>query len=85
MEKETVINDKERQRLAQKIWEIPFASQNLQELTKKELLLLFEEVTTRISNEKSEWYELDIKDLLFEQKCWLIECLDSDFFNRMKE
>lgn len=85
MEKETVINDKERQRLAQKIWGIPFASQNLQELTKKELLLLFEEVITRISNEKSEWYELDIKDLLFEQKCWLIECLDSDFFNRMKE
>lgn len=80
MEKETVINDKERQRLAQKIWKIPFASQNLQELTKKELLLLFEEVITRISNEKSEWDELDFMDLLFEQKYWLIECLDSDFF-----
>lgn len=84
-DKDIDLNDVERQRLAQKIWEIPFASQNLQKLTKKELLLLFEEVLTQISFEKEEWRELDIKDILFEEKCWLIECLDSDFFNRMKE
>lgn len=82
MKKEIGINDEERKILAQKIWEIPFASQNLQKLTKKELLLLFEEALTRISFEKEEWWELDLKDLLFEQKCWLIECLDSEFFNR---
>lgn len=85
IEKEIDIDYEENQRLAQKIWEIPFASQNLQKLTKKELLLLFEEVLTRISFEKEEWYELDIKDILFEEKCWLIECLDSDFFNRIRE
>lgn len=81
MEKEI----EEGQLLAQKLWDIPFVRQNLQKLTKKELLLLLEVVLTRISYENSEWWELDIKDILFEQKCWLIECLDSDFFKQNKK
>lgn len=81
---ETYEEEETNRKLAQKIWEIPFASQNLQKLTKKELLLLFEEALTRISFEKEEWNKLDLKDLLFEQKCWLIECLDNNFFKREK-
>lgn len=77
------MEEKEEIAIAKKIWEIPFASQNLQKLTKKELLLLFEEVLTRISFEKEEWQGLDIKDLLFEQKCWLITTLDPEFFEKM--
>lgn len=77
------MGEKEEIAIAKKIWEIPFASQNLQKLTKKELLLLFEEVLTRISFEKEEWQGLDIKDLLFEQKCWLITTLDPEFFEKI--
>lgn len=80
--KKIIIKEKE---LAQKLWEIPFASSNLDRLTKEELLLLNEVILERISFEKEEWEKLDIKDLLFEQKCWLIECLDDEFFNRMKD
>lgn len=84
MDKLETYEEETNRKLAQKIWEIPFASQNLQKLTKKELLLLFEEALTRISFEKEEWNKLDLKDLLFEQKCWLIECLDNNFFKREK-
>lgn len=79
------INNAEQKRLARKIWDIPFASSNLHKLTKKELLMLIEEVLIRISFENPAWHELDIKDILFEQKCWLVECLDNDFFNRREQ
>ena len=66
------------------MWEIPFVSANLDLLTKKELVTLIESVIIKISDEKEEWWELDIKDLMFERKCYLIECLDNDFFKREK-
>ena len=72
----------EEQKLAKKIWEIPFASSNLDILTKKELVILIESVIIKISDEKEEWRELYLKDLLFVRKCWLIECLDEDFFKK---
>lgn len=53
-------------------------------LTKRELLMLIEEVLIRISFENLGWNELDIKDILFKQKCWLIECLDNGFFKTEK-
>lgn len=74
--------DNVEKKLARKIWNIPFVRQNLHKLTKKELILLLEVVLTRISYENSEYWERDIKDILFEQKCWLIECLDNKFFER---
>ena len=69
-------------KLAQKIWNIPFASSNLYKLTKKELLILIDSIIEQVSWKKEEWWELDIKDLMFERKCYLIECLDNDFFKR---
>lgn len=69
--------------LAQKIWDIPFASANLRELTKKELLMLIEGMLNKIGIDyKDEWFEDDIKDVLFDHKCWLIEALDPHFFDR---
>lgn len=82
---ETYEEYKEAERkLAQKIWDIPFASSNLDKLTKQELLILIYGVLERVSDDKKEWYELDLKDFLFEQKCWLIKCLDNNFFKREK-
>ena len=79
MEKENLSKE---QTLANKIWEIPFVSANLDKLTKKELITLIESIVTTVSDKKEEWNELDMEDLLFEQKCWLIECLDKDFFKQ---
>ena len=79
------MGEKEEIAIAKKIWETPFASSNLQVLKKSQLLILIRDILNRIGWEYEElWTKLDIKDLLFEEKCWLIECLDSDFFKREK-
>lgn len=86
MEKERFdINNEEQKKLARKIWAIPFASQNLEKLSKKELLILIEAMLIEISFKNEDFHELDIKDILFEEKCWLIDCLDSDFFKDIQE
>lgn len=75
------MKDIENQKIAKKIWDTPFASSNLQVLNKSQLLILIREILNRVGWEyESIWHELDIKDLLFEEKCWLIETLDPDFF-----
>ncbi len=67
--------------IAKKIWETPFAASNLQVLTKTQLLTLVDSILDRIAWEyEVQWTDLDIKDLLFEEKCWLITTLDSEFF-----
>lgn len=79
MEKE---NLSEEQKLANKIYEIPFVSCNLDMLSKKELITLIESIIATVSDKKEEWNGLYLKDLLYAQKCWLIECLDRDFFKK---
>ena len=75
-----MINEVDEKDLAKKIFDIPFVVSNLNLLKKKEILTLFESVNSRLMFENPEWHELDLKDVLFEQKCWLVECLDKDFF-----
>ena len=75
---ETEVRKKE---LAQIIWNKPFHT-GLMKFTKKDLLILINEITTRIGWENKNWNELDIKDVIFEEKCWLIETLDENFFKR---
>ena len=77
--------DNVEKKLAQKIWDIPFAAANLEKLTKKELLMLIEEIITDYSYKNEEWHELDIKDILWEEKIWLIEMLDPQFFEKEKK
>lgn len=76
----------EKHKLATKIWDIPFAVANLHKLTKKELLMLIQEMLERIRVDyKQDWFEYDIKDIMFEQKCWIIEALDPNFFTKEKQ
>lgn len=72
--------DNVEKKLAKKIWNIPFASLNLHKLTKKELLILIESILLDKCFKTEEWNGLDIKAVLFEQKCYLIECLANKFF-----
>lgn len=75
--------EKEEKAIAKKLWKTPFASRNLQVLKKSELLILIGEILNRIGWEyENQWHELDIKDVLFEEKCWLIEMLDPEFFKK---
>lgn len=77
------MEEKEKQEIAKKLWNTPFASTNLHLLKKSELLILVREILNRIGWEyETQWRELDIKDILFEEKCWLIEMLDPDFFKK---
>lgn len=77
------MEEKEKQEIAKKLWNTPFVSTNLQLLKKSELLILVREILNRIGWEyETQWHELDIKDILFEEKCWLIETLDPDFFKK---
>ena len=72
---------KEKHSLAEKIWDIPFAVNNLNKLNKKELLVLIDCMLNRIACDyKDDWFEMDWKDILFDQKCWLIEAVDNKFF-----
>ena len=74
---------KEKHSLAKKIWDIPFAVNNLNKLTKKELLVLIDCMLDRIACDyKDDWFEMDWKVILFDQKCWLIESIDSKFFSK---
>lgn len=75
-------NNEEQKKLAQKIWDMPFACSNLHKLTKKELLILIEAILFDVSYKNEEWRDLDIKDILFEEKCWIIKCLDENFFQK---
>lgn len=84
MEEKEELEEKEKKEIANKIWDTPFASVNLQVLKKSQLVILIESILFRIFYENPEYYELDIKDILFEEKCWLIETLDPDFFERSK-
>lgn len=75
--------EKAKHDLAKKIWDIPFATANLHKLTKNELLILIEGMLERIGIDyKKDWFEIDIKDIMFDQKCWLIEALDPHFFDK---
>ena len=75
------MEEKEKKAIAQKIWNTPFASTNLQVLKKSQLLTLIREILNRIGWEyEAQWHKLDIKDVLFEEKCWLITTLAPDFF-----
>lgn len=76
------MEEKEKKEIANKIWDTSFASRNLQVLKKSQLVILIDSILDRISYENPEWDELDVKDILFEEKCWLIETLDPDFFER---
>lgn len=82
MEEKEELEEKEKKEIANKIWDTPFASRNLQVLKKSQLAILIDSILDRISYENPEWDELDVKDILFEEKCWLIETLDPDFFER---
>ncbi len=78
------MEEKEKIAIAKKIWETPFASSNLQVLKKSQLLILIRDILNRIGWEYQEqWTKLDIKDLLFEEKCWLITTLDPEFFEKI--
>lgn len=84
-EEEYELEEQAKHKLAEKIWDIPFAVSNLEQLTKKELLMLIPEMLNKIGLEyEPSWIEMDIKDFLLEQKCWLIEALDKDFFKKGK-
>ncbi len=78
------MEEKEKKAIAKKIWDTPFASSNLQVLEKSELIILIESILNRILSriawENIEWRELDIKDISFKEKCWLITTLDPEFF-----
>ena len=78
-------NERSRRKkaIAQKIWDTPFASGNLQVLKKSQLLILVREILNRIGWEYDvQWTKLDIKHLMFSEKCWLITTLDPDFFEK---
>ena len=76
-------NEKSKHLLAKKIWGIPLAVNNLNKLTKKELLNLIDSMLDRIACDyMHHWFEMDWKDILFDQKCWLIESIDSEFFSK---
>ncbi len=75
------MEEKEKKAIAKKLWDTPFASSNLQVLKKSQLLILVREILDRIGWEyEVQWSELDIKDISFEEKCWLITTLDPEFF-----
>lgn len=77
------MEEKEKKTIAERLWDTPFASSNLQVLKKSQLLILVREILNRIGWEyEHQWHELDIKDLLFAEKCWLIETLVPDFFDK---
>lgn len=85
-EKEYIKEEKIKHKIAKKIWDIPFFVSNAEQLTKKELLILLDAILYKIGCDyEPSWFEMDIKDILFDQKCWLIEALDKDFFNREKK
>lgn len=67
--------------MAKRIWNKPFF-EAVGKFRKKELLILLDSILTRISYENNKWHELDIKDTLFEEKCWLIETLNPNFFGK---
>lgn len=80
--------DKEERKeikIADKIWNTPFASRNLQILKKSQLITLIEDILDRIIWEKPEYQERDIKDILFEEKCWLIETLVPSYFGKKEK
>lgn len=76
----------EKQLIAQKIWDTPFASSNLHVLKKSQLVTLVREILNRIGWEyETQWHQMDIKDLLLEEKCWLIETLNPNFFETKEQ
>ncbi len=75
------MEEKEKKEIAQKLWDTPFASCNLHVLKKSQLLILVREILNRIGWEyEPRWNKIDLKASVFEEKCWLIETLDPDFF-----
>ena len=70
-----------KNKLAKKIWDNPFHS-GLQKFTKKELLILIDEILDRKFYEDPDEYDWDIKDIIWDQKCWMIETLNPKFFDQ---
>ena len=80
------MEEKEKNAIAEKIWNTLDASSNLQILKKSQLLILIREILNRIGWEyECRWHDLDIKALLFEEKCWLIETIDPKFFEKYSQ
>lgn len=74
-----------RKELAQLVWSKPFMC-GLSKFKKSDLLILVRLLTERLSAELEPiYYELDLKDACFNDKCNIIETLDEDFFKRDKE
>ena len=71
---------KYEKQLALKIWDTPFAVSCLKDFSKKELVTMLNSLLDFYSDEKL--FECDAKDILFSQKCDLIESLDPEFFKR---
>lgn len=82
------LNEEEREKfkkkIAKTIWDNPFFS-GINKLKKEELKAIVESLINKWSWENDSLHELDIKDLLFEEKCYLIESLDEEFFKNEKE
>lgn len=70
-----------KQEIAKKIWDTPFATANLEVLKKDQLVILIQQMLFAIGEDKG-WHEEDLKDGMFDEKCYLIELLDPDFFER---
>lgn len=80
---------KEKKKIAQTIWDNMFCS-GVNKLTKKQLILLVDALVERLDfhiNLHEDWNcdERDFKDLFFDQKCIMIDCIDDKFFERDKE
>lgn len=70
-----------KNKLAKRIWDTPFLG-GLKKFTKKELLLLIDKILDNRFFTTEEQYDWDIKDINWDQKCWLIEILNPNFFEK---
>lgn len=74
--------EKEKMKIAKKLFDTPFATTNLSFLKKSQLLILINSILTRLTDDN--WVEDDIKTILYHQKYWLIEALAPDFFEKIE-
>ncbi len=80
-----------RKQSAQIIWDNPFFT-GLPKLTRKQLYECIDVLVSKLDEERyyrNYGYESgdmrDAKDIAWDQKCQLIECLDEEFFKRKRE
>lgn len=76
--------EEEKMKIAKKLSDTPFATTNLSFLKKSQLLILINSILTRITYDSDRWLDDDIKAILSNQKCWLIEALVPDFFEKIE-